>query len=93
MADSFRESAARCEIDGGVFSAIIDLDIEIDPVTFVERMDASALDGADMDEAIGSAIVTLDEAEALRAVEEFDLTRGALSGQLAACPLRLFRRR
>ena len=72
------------EVDGGEFAAVIDFDVEGEPLAFDQSLHTCALHGADVDERIGLAIVARDKAEALGLVEEFYRARGALAGQLAA---------
>ena len=59
-------------LTAAVLAAAVDLDLELEPVAFVERRHAGALDRRDVDERIGLAVVALDEAEALHRVEELD---------------------
>jgi hypothetical protein len=76
------------EIDRRIFSAIVDLDVEGNPVAFIQAMHPGTLDSTDVHETVGTAIVALDETKALRAVEELDLARRTLTGQLPARTLR-----
>jgi hypothetical protein len=78
------ENSADGEIDRREFTAIVNFNVECQPVTFVERMDAGPFNCADVNEAVGSAIITLDKAETLRRIEEFDFSVGALTGQFPA---------
>jgi len=48
---------------------LVALQLEAELLAFVERGHASALDGGDVDEDVGAAVVKLNEAEALLAVE------------------------
>src|ERR671932_592639 len=79
-------SADRLQVHCRIFAAAIDLELEFQTVTFVERRDSGALDGRDMHEGIGLAVVALDEAEALHRVEEFDRPARFLAGKLALRP-------
>jgi hypothetical protein len=79
------------QIDGGIFAAVINLDIEGEPVAFVEAVHSGTFNRADVHKAIGSAIIPLDETKALRAVEELHFASSAFAGQLttgAGWPLR-----
>src|ERR1044072_1708523 len=78
-----RGSAARRQVHCGILAAAVHLELELEPVAFVERRHAGALDGADMDERIGLPVVALDKAEALHRVEELDRAGRLLAGQLA----------
>lgn len=78
-----RGASAGNEIDCRILPAPIDFDIELDPVTFVQALQARTLDRADMDESIGLTIVARDKAEALHRVEELDRSRRLLASQLA----------
>src|SRR4030095_10696095 len=73
----------RLEVHRRIFAAPVDLDLELEAVAFVQRRQAGALDGRDMDESVRLAIVAADEAEALHGVEELDGALGLLAGQLA----------
>ena len=70
------------QIDGGIFAAPIDLQLEIETVTFVEGVKPGALDCTDVHERIGLTIIALNEAEAFHGVEEFDRTTGAFARKL-----------
>ena len=72
----------RRQVDGGIFAAPIDLQLEFEPVALVEGGHAGAFDRADVHECIGLAIVALNEAEALHRVEELDRARRLLTRQL-----------
>ncbi len=74
------------QIDGGVFSTTINLELEFEPITLVQRRHAGALHRADMDKRIGLAIVTLNKAKALHRVEEFDRARCLFAGELTGRP-------
>src|SRR5258705_5428866 len=71
---------ALAEIHSGIFAAAIDLDLELKPITLVERRDPGALDGRDVDERVRLAVIALNEAEALHRVEEFNRAGGLLAG-------------
>src|SRR5262245_35978203 len=73
----------RHQVDRRVLASSIDLDIEFQPVAFVEAAQPRTLDGADVDEGVGLPVVAGDEAEALHRVEELDRAAGLLAGQLA----------
>jgi hypothetical protein len=54
------------------FALFIGFDIEGDPLTFVERVETSLLNGRHMDENIATAVVRFDEAVSLVGIEKFD---------------------
>src|SRR5437868_6891298 len=64
--------ALRLQVHRRIFAAAVDLELEVEAVALVERRDARALDGRNMDERVGLAVIALDEAEALHRVEKFD---------------------
>src|SRR6185437_10318367 len=66
-------------------AAAIHLELELQPVAFVERRDPRPLDGRNVNEGVGLAVVALDETEALHRVEELDGAARLLTGEL---PLR-----
>ena len=66
-----------------MLAASVDLEVELEPVAFVEAVEARAFDRADMDEGIGLAVVAGQEAEAFLTVEELDRAGRLLAGQLA----------
>ncbi len=74
----------RLKVDRRIFAALIDLDIEIEPVAFVEVAHARTFDRADVHKRIGLAVIALDEAEAFHRVEELDRAARALAGKLTA---------
>lgn len=74
----------RLKVDGGIFAALIDFDVKIEAVAFIEVTHAGAFDGADMHECVRLAVIALDETEALHRVEELDSTARAFTGELAA---------
>src|SRR5204863_7436744 len=53
---------------------LVRLDVEVDALAFVERLQARALDRRDVHEHIAPAVVRFDEPVAALAVEEFDRT-------------------
>src|SRR5690606_35787278 len=55
---------------------VVALQIEADLLAFDEVTHACPLDGGDVDERVGAAIVRLDEAEALGGVEPFNCASG-----------------
>ena len=73
---------ARFLRDRGALARIVN-EVEANLLTFVQIRHACALNGRDMDENIFSAIVRLDKAEALGAVEPLDGTDG--HGGLLGC--------
>src|SRR5215203_3142260 len=83
-APSSSRSADRLEIHCRIFTAAVDLDLELESVAFIERGDARALHGGNVNKSVGLPIVTLDEAEALHRVEELDRP-----ARLLACELPL----
>src|ERR1043166_3795974 len=60
------------QVDRRVLASSVDLEVELQPVALVELAQPRALDGADVDERVGLAVVAGDEAEALHRVEELD---------------------
>src|SRR5206468_1507395 len=75
--------ALRLQVHRRSFPAPINFELELESVAFVERGDARALDGRNMHERVGLAVVALDEAEAFHRVEELDRPAGFLAGELA----------
>src|SRR5688572_951564 len=73
----------RLQIHRRGLAATVDLELELDPVAFVEADHAGALDRRNVDEGVGLAVVAADEAEALHRVEELDRALGLFAGQLA----------
>src|ERR1700754_1819354 len=59
------------EIDGGVLAAVL-LDLIGDLLAFVQAVQASPLDGADMDEHVLAAAVRLNEAKTLGGIKPLD---------------------
>ncbi|MDR6144780.1 hypothetical protein QE363_000573 [Sphingomonas sp. SORGH_AS870] len=78
-----RGSALVLQVHRRIFAATIDFDLELQTVAFVQRTHAGALDGRDVNERVGLAVVALNEAEALHCVEELDRAGRLLAGQLA----------
>ncbi len=72
----------RRQIDRSKLAATIDFQLELEPVTFVERRHARALYGTDMYKGIGLAVIALNEAEALHRIEELDRTGRLFARQL-----------
>jgi len=65
------------EIAGRHFARLdVALQFEADLLAFDELAHTSALDGRDVDERIGAAIVRLDEAEALGGIKPFNCASG-----------------
>jgi len=77
------EISALDQIDRGRLAATIDLDFEFDLVAFVEAGQTGTLDGADVHEGVGLAVLTRDEAEALGRVEELHGAVGPFTSRLA----------
>ena len=78
----------RCQIDGCKLAATINLQLELQPIAFVQRWHAGTLNRADVHERVGLPIITLNKAEALHCVEELHSARCLFTGQLplrAAC--------
>ncbi len=75
----------RCQIDGCKLAATIDLQLELQPVAFVQRWHAGTFNRADVNERVGLAIIALNKAEALHCIEELHRPRCLFTGQL---PLR-----
>lgn len=77
-------SLGRLQLASGRLAAPrIALDLEAELLAFLDRAEACAFDGADVDEDILAAIIGLDEAEALGGVEPFhgaDCHKYSLSG-------------
>ena len=76
----------RLKVHRRIFAAPVDLDVELEPVAFVDRRQAGALNRRDMDERIRLAVIAADEAETLHRIEEFDGALGLFAGQLALRP-------
>jgi hypothetical protein len=66
-----------------VLAATINLNIEFQAITFIQRAHARAFNRRDMDECIRLPIVALNKAKALHRVEELHRARGRFTGQLA----------
>lgn len=58
-------SAGGSDVHRAIFAAIIDFDIKVETIAFVETVQASPFNRADVDEAICTAVITLDETKAL----------------------------
>src|SRR5688572_24264751 len=76
----------RLQIHRRGLAATVDLELELDPVAFIEADHSGTLDRRDVDEGVGLAVVAADEAEALHRVEELDRALGLFAGQLALRP-------
>lgn len=74
---------ARRQVDRRVLASSIDLDVELNLVALVQAGKAGTLNGADVHECIGLAVITRDEAEALHRVEELDGAGSLFAGELA----------
>lgn len=66
-----------------MLASSIDLEVELETFAFVDRGQARAFHGTDVDECVRLTVVTHEETEALHCVEEFDGSRRLLTGQLA----------
>src|SRR5476651_2184447 len=65
-----QRSADRLElVSRHLAGAAVGDEFELDLLAFGQVRHTSTLDGADMDESIGTAVIRLDESEALRRVE------------------------
>jgi len=73
----------RNQIHSRIFAALVDFDIEFEPVAFVQATQACTFDRRNMDKCIGLAIIALDKAETFHRVEELDRAGCLLTGQLA----------
>ena len=64
------------DVDGAHFAAVlrVGLDVEGDLLALLQRLEAVALDGGEVDENVVAAVIVGDEAEALGFVEPFDST-------------------
>ena len=62
------------EVDGAGLAARVGLEVVADPLVLVERGQAGALDGADMDERVLAAVLGRNETETLLGIEEFYFT-------------------
>ncbi|MDR6114031.1 hypothetical protein QE360_001000 [Sphingomonas sp. SORGH_AS789] len=78
-----RGSALVLQVHRRILAATIDFDLELQTVALVQRTHAGALDGRNVNERVGLAVVALNEAEALHRVEELDRASRLLAGQLA----------
>ncbi len=72
----------RNEVNGRIFAASVNLEIELEPVALVDACKARTFDSADVDEGIRLAVIARDKAKALHAVEELDS-----ADRLVACKL------
>ncbi len=70
-------------IGGRIFAATIDFDVECQTVILSDLANTRTLKRGNVHEHIFAAIVTLDEAESLHVVEEFDGAIGAFAGRFA----------
>ena len=73
----------RNEVDRRVFASSIDFEIELQLIAFVQFAQARPFHSTDVDECVGLAVVTRDEAEAFHRVEELDRTGSLFTGQFA----------
>lgn len=71
------------QIDRSELAALIDFDIEFEPVALVQATQARTLDCRNMNKCIGLAIIALDETKAFHGVEELDGTSRLFTRQLA----------
>jgi hypothetical protein len=78
----YRSLLGRGQVHRSMLAATIDFEFELEPVAFVQRRHAGALDRTDVHERIRLAIVALNEAEALHGVEELDRPRSLFTRQL-----------
>src|SRR5687767_9670824 len=62
------------EVDGAGLAALVGLEVVADPLVLVERGQAGALDGADMDERVLAAVLGRNETETLLGIEELYFT-------------------
>src|SRR5947208_16187967 len=75
-------SADRLQVHCSSFATAVDLELEFEPVALVEGRNASPLNGRNVDERVGLAVIALNETEALHRVEELDRSARFLAGQL-----------
>jgi hypothetical protein len=71
------------QIDRSELAALIDFDIEFEPVALVQATQARTLDCRNMNKCIGLAIIALDETKAFHGVEELDGASRLFTRQLA----------
>lgn len=76
------------KVDRRVLPSSVDLEIEFEPVAFVDSLKTRTLNRADVYEGIFLAVVARDEAEAFHRIEELDRAGGLLARQLALGRLR-----
>lgn len=70
------------QVDRSIFAALIDLDVEIESVAFVQTGKPAPLYRADMHKCVGLPVIPLDETETLHGIEELHRPAGALTGKL-----------
>ena len=73
----------RRKVDRRVLASSIDLDIELQTVSFIETGHARTLNGADVDECVRLAVIARNETEALHRIEELDRTGRLFASKLA----------
>jgi hypothetical protein len=78
-----RQSANRAQIDRRIFAAAIDFNVKFNLVAFAKIAKTGAFNRRDVNEHIGLSIITLNKAEALHRIEEFDNTRGLFASEFA----------
>jgi hypothetical protein len=74
------------QIDRSELAALIDFDIEFEPVALVQATQARTLDCRNMNKCIGLAVIALDETKAFHGVEELDCASRLFTRQLALRP-------
>lgn len=72
----------RHQVDRRILSSSVNLDIEFQPIAFVQATHARAFNRADVDKSVRLPVITGDEAEALHRVEELDCSGRLLTSQL-----------
>jgi hypothetical protein len=70
------------QIDGGIFAATVNFELEVQTIAFVQSAETGAFNGADVHKGIGLTIIALNEAKALHRVEKLHRTTGAFAGKL-----------
>jgi hypothetical protein len=73
----------RLKVHRRIFAAPVDLDVEFEPVAFVDCRQAGAFDRRDVNECIRLSVIATDEAETLHRIEEFDGALSLFASQLA----------
>ena len=77
------------QVDGAFLAVAAAFDVVVEALVLIERLHARRLDGGDVHEAVGRAVIGLNEAVALVHVEEFNganLGHGCFLSRNGWCP-------